>query len=326
MSEQNENASVLLCTAGYDHKITFWDAIQGVPERHINFTNSQVNALCISEDKTYLAVAGHQIVKLFTIANSQVSASPILTLGEHTGNVTAVGFHKMTKWLYTASEDGSCRIWDIRSPAGKCQRVHTLEKKTSINTAILHPNQGEIFLGDQSGFIYIWDLSANKCRVWHQPDGKTPIRSIAVASDATNLVAGTDKGTFYVYNKYDKDAPDDEGVKIGRAWQTCMKVNAHDTYILKVLFSPDCRYLATASADKTVKLYDVDEGYTHFRTLKGHHRWVWDISFSADSRYLVSASSDKTAKLWDIQQGKDILSYQVHSKALTCVELNDSPS
>jgi len=322
----SESASVLLCTAGYDHTVTFWDAIQGFPERHINFTNSQVNALCISVDKSYLAVAGHQIVKLFTITDSQVSSSPILTLKEHTGNVTAVGFHKVNKWMFTASEDGSCRIWDIRSPKGKCQRVRTLKNKPTINTAILHPNQGEIFLGDQCGFIHVWDLTANKCSVWHQPDGRTPIRSIAIASDAKYLVAGTDRGTFHVYNKYDEDAPNEDGVMVGPKWQTCMKVNAHTTYILKVLFSPDCRYLSTASADNTIKLFDVDDGFTQYRTLKGHHRWVWDISFSADSQYLVSASSDKTAKLWDIKRGKDILSYKVHTKAVTCVVLNDYPT
>jgi len=320
------DVSVLLCTAGYDHTVRFWQPTQGIPEREVNFANSQVNALSISTDKSYLAVAGYQIVKLFQINDSLVAMQPLLTLAEHTGNVTAVGFHKNNKWLFTASEDGSCRIWDIKSLQGKCQRVHTLKNKPSINTAVLHPNQAEIFLGDQSGFIHVWDLSTNTCNVWHQPEGRTPVRSITISVDAMYIVAATDRGTLYVYTRYDEDNPSEEGVGVGsnKKWQIYMKVNAHSTYILKVLISPNCRYLATASADKTIKLFDVENGFSHLKTLKGHHRWVWDIAFSAGSAYLVSASSDKTAKLWDINKGKDIVSYRHHTKALTCVALNDS--
>jgi len=115
-----------------------------------------------------------------------------------------------------------------------------------------------------------------------------------------------------------KTSNDDETVGIGpnKKWQACKKINAHNTYILKVLLSPDCNYLATASADTTIKLFDVDDEFKHYKTLSGHQRWVWDIAFSADSAYLVSASSDKTAKLWDINKGVDILDYKRHTKAL----------
>ena len=47
------------------------------------------------------------------------------------------------KWLFSASEDGSVKIWDRRS--GVCQRDKTIrDKKTFVNCAVLHPNQGEI--------------------------------------------------------------------------------------------------------------------------------------------------------------------------------------
>lgn len=32
----------------------------------------------------------------------------------HTSNVTAVGFQKDGKWMYTGSEDGTIKIWDLR--------------------------------------------------------------------------------------------------------------------------------------------------------------------------------------------------------------------
>ena len=73
-----------------------------------------------------------------------------------------------------------------------------------------------------------------------------------------------------------------------------------------------------------MKLWDVDKGFSHVKTLKGHSQWVWDMAFSADSAYLVSASSDKTAKLWNLKAGQCIVEYANHRKAVTAVALNDA--
>lgn len=126
------------------------------------------------------------------------------------------------------------------------------------------------------------------------------------------------------------------------------KIQAHQTYITKCAFSPSGDYLATASADHTVALWqfastdgnsidddddevdgnsipsDVTDDALHLRhTFEGHLKWVWDCAFSADSAYLVSASSDNTARLWSISSGDCICIYTGHSKAITSVALND---
>jgi len=92
---------------------------------------------------------------------------------------------------------------------------------------------------------------------------------------------------------------------------------------LKCLLSPDGRQLATASSDKTVKLWSLD-GFKLERTLVGHSRWVWDCVWSVDAAYLVTASSDSTARLWDCSSGEAIRVYTGHHKAVSCCALNDS--
>lgn len=93
---------------------------------------------------------------------------------------------------------------------------------------------------------------------------------------------------------------------------------------MNVLLSPDSKYLATTSSDKTVKIWNVEKNFSLERVMSGHNSWVWDCSFSADSAYLVSGSSDKTAKLWDVKSGEIILEYKGHHKAITAVALNDA--
>jgi target of rapamycin complex subunit LST8 len=92
--------------------------------------------------------------------------------------------------------------------------------------------------------------------------------------------------------------------------------------LLKCVISPDITYLATTSADRTVRLWNTDT-WQPVRTLQHHQRWVWDAVFSADSMYLVTASSDQSAKLWDLTTGEVMKNYMGHSLAVVCVTLND---
>jgi WD40 repeat protein len=57
--------------------------------------------------------------------------------------------------------------------------------------------------------------------------------------------------------------------------------------------------LASASGDKTIKLWDPASGH-ELRALTGHTDAVNSVAFSPDGRMLASASGDKTVKLWDV--------------------------
>jgi WD40 repeat protein len=70
-----------------------------------------------------------------------------------------------------------------------------------------------------------------------------------------------------------------------------------------VAFSHDSARLASASGDKTVKIWDASSGEC-LQTLEGHRGSVWSVAFSHDSARLASASGDKTVKIWDASSGE----------------------
>lgn len=298
----------VLATGCLDHKIRFWDATSGHCTKSLLFGESQVNCIQISLDKRLLVAGGNPYIHVYDINTSD--EKPILVYDGHTNNVTSVGFQRDLKWVYSSSEDGTIKIWDSR---------HNIASKTfdcgaGINSVALSPNQNILISGDQNGFVRVWDLEASdsSSKEEHLPLPDVPVRSISIASDASIVAVGSHKGGVFVYTFTESKG----GLQLTLSFQ------AHESYLLKIVLSPDVTKIATTSADKTIKIWDSATG-RHEKTLCQHQKWVWDAVFSNDSLLIVTASSDLSCKLWDWNAGEVVRNYTGHGLAVTCVALND---
>ena len=168
-------------------RFSFWEALSGICSRTIQHSDSQVNRLCISPDKRYLAAAGRHSVKLFDIKNP--NPNPVSTFEGHSGNVTGVGFHCEGKWMVTSSEDWTVKVWDTRTANVQRNYVHGFP----VNDVVIHPNQGELFSCDRGGNVKVWDLGQNKCTHHLVPEDDVSVASVTIASDGSMLCVGNNR-------------------------------------------------------------------------------------------------------------------------------------
>ncbi|KAF5270442.1 hypothetical protein FQR65_LT05630 [Abscondita terminalis] len=203
----------------------------------------------------------------------------ILILSGHTKSVTVV------KWgggglIYTASQDRSVRVW--RASDGVLCRV--LEGHAHwVNTLALNTDY-ILRIGPFDPINFQKNYTAN--------DQKFALDRYndVVNSFGERLVSGSDDFTLFLWN------PEQDKKPLAR-------LTGHQQLINDVKFSPDGRILASASFDKSIKLWESRTG-KFICTLRGHVQAVYMISFSIDSRLMVSGSADSTLKLWNLKTKK----------------------
>jgi WD40 repeat protein len=99
------------------------------------------------------------------------------------------------------------------------------------------------------------------------------------------------------------------------------RLEGHHSSVYSVSFSPNGQTLATGSADKTIKLWNLATG-KEIRTLQGHQNSVLSVSFSPDGQTLASSSRDQTIKLWNLSTGQEIRTLQGHQNSVLSVSFS----
>ncbi|XP_027175306.1 U4/U6 small nuclear ribonucleoprotein PRP4-like protein [Coffea eugenioides] len=101
-------------------------------------------------------------------------------------------------------------------------------------------------------------------------------------------------------------------------------LKGHTERATDVAFSPTGDQLATASADRTAKLWNKEGSLLN--TYEGHLDRLARIAFHPSGKYLGTASFDKTWRLWNVETGEELLLQEGHSRSVYGISFQNDGS
>lgn len=251
--------------------------------------------LTFSADASMLASAHGKRIYVSETATGKALAM----LEEHPDSITALAFSPDGKLLATADGTWTVHLWEIST--GKYIRSLT-GHPGAVNALAFSPDSKT--LASAGGTLRIWNINTGELR--HAPDKDLgSINRICFSPDGKLLATGG--GWDFTAHLWD--------VNTGNLLKS---LKTHTGEIRDIAFSPDGHTLATASADKTLTLWDVNTRSLRSRfpayvdrekmlMTKDRRKKTYDVSavkFSQDGERLVIASRAGTLHFYDVKIGQ----------------------
>ena len=167
--------------------------------------------------------------------------------------------------------------------------------------------------GSKDQSIFIWQMIENSwAKVAIGRGHAHNVNAVAFSKLTSDFVvsAGQDL-TLKVWDLSMLVAPYEKVVKISTHWTRA----GHAKDILSVDVSPNDRYIATGSNDKSAKIWDTLKG-EEISVLSGHKKAIWCVKFSPFDQCLATASADMTIRVWNLSDFQCMRTFQGHTSGV----------
>lgn len=295
-----------LLSGGRDQVITVWDVEKAKVLRTIPALESVEAVLFLADGEHYITGGDKGILRKWSLKSATcVATGPKLTTGEH-----GFAFLRMscTGDLVVTTTDLQIISVSVDTLASTVKLPGQLGEVTDV--AYLPDGALAVTTNDSDLRLFPSPLDSLSCQILsgHQA------AILCVASTGSWLVTGSR----------------DHGARLwhcragGEAICTAILAGHTDAVGAVAITMPKGRetpFIATASADMTVKLWEVDaKGQASSRwTVKAHDKDINSLTFAPNGRSLISGSQDKTAKVWRFDDGSLLGILKGHKRGVWAV-------
>ncbi|TWT75280.1 WD40 repeat domain-containing protein [Allorhodopirellula solitaria] len=263
----------LVATACADLHLYLFSATDGSPIRRIGGHTKRLTSISTYQDADVVATGSADgQVKIWSLPRGIEERS----IMAHQGGVLSVRYSHDGSVLASVGKDKTIRVWD----AANGEMVTEISTGKPNECLAMNMSGSLVAAGGFGEDLVIWTVKTG--RELKRLSGDAAATSACFCSDGTLLAVGRDSGVVELWNT--------------GTWQRQQKWQDHGAGINDVTFSADSRKMFTASGDRKIGVYDLDN-QLFLGVIKGHPKKVLSVATSP-SGSIASAGYGPWARLW----------------------------
>lgn len=288
-------------SGGSDGKIIRWKYVNGqwpaeIIIDKVRHPDYQVYSLDIDPGETKLVAAGlytpdqqNNFINVYDLSNINAPAKKIYGF---TNSVENVHFTPDGAGIYVRDNAGmSIKYSDLNTVK------EVIKPPVKINSIDLSADGKKLAGAGDNGMLYIWDLVNNYAvtEVNLRTNPKTHLMAVSWHPKSNQLITGDSDGLLRVVSN----------------GQVIRNLPGHEGPIEQIKYNHAATFFASASKDRTVRLWNLSSLNEQPIRLRGHGDWVWSIAFTPNDEQLMVGlqSTRQVIKGQTIQNEESIWAY-----------------